>query len=104
MLSLIVARIIAKNLFGQDFTRFTHYSVLSLEALVGMSQFGLGVHVREQQQRDRGAQKWSRDAEQSPADCSGITSIVGIEGKGRNAGHGSGNAPISRKSPQPDER
>jgi hypothetical protein len=84
--------------------RGTADPLLSLEALVGVSHCGLGVHVREQQQCNRGAQKWSRDAEQSPPNCSGITPIERIEGKGGNAGRGSGNAPISRKSPQPHER
>jgi hypothetical protein len=43
--------------------RGTADPLLSLEALVGVSHSGLGVHVREQQQCNRGAQKWSRDAE-----------------------------------------
>ena len=62
----------------------------SLRRLVGLSHSGLGVYALEEPERDRGAQKRSRDAEQSPANRAGSTSIVRIEGKGRNAGHGSG--------------
>ena len=65
---------------------------------------GLMIHAGEEQERGRGAQKRSRGAEQSPANRSGSTSIVGIEGKGRDAVGGGGNAPIEWKPPQPQER
>ena len=65
---------------------------------------GLMIHAGEEQERGRGAQKRSRDAEQGPANCSRITSIIGIEGKGGDAGSGGGNAPIEWKPPQLQER
>ncbi len=58
---------------GRDRVRMVRLN-RSLRRLVGLSHSGLGVYALEEQERDRGAQKRSRDAEQSPANRAGSTS------------------------------